>query len=72
MSGDTFLVDGFATTKTGCATSVSEIEIEDGVIRVHVLGEEDIQAFTDLGMDYYRVRPDGQGTSHAPQALQPE
>lgn len=52
MSGDTFLVNGFATTKTGCATSVSEIEIEDGVIRVHVLGEEDVQAFTDFGMDY--------------------
>lgn len=31
---------------------VGQIEIEDGVIRIHVLGEEDVQAFTDFGMDY--------------------
>lgn len=32
MSGAAFLVDGFAETKTGCATSVNEMEIEDGII----------------------------------------
>ncbi|MHB0790261.1 hypothetical protein [Bradyrhizobium sp. 5.13L] len=52
MSGDAFLVDGFAETKTGCARSVYEMEIEEGVNRVHVFQEEDVQAFTDFGMDY--------------------
>lgn len=51
MSGDAFLVDGFAEIKTGNATSVNEMEIEDGFIRVHVFGEADVQAF-DFGMDY--------------------
>lgn len=51
MSGDAFLVDGFAEIKTGNATSANEMEIEDGFIRVHVFGEADVQAF-DFGMDY--------------------
>lgn len=54
MSGDAFLVTGsrFGETKTGSATSANEMEIEDGVIRVHIFGERDIQPFTDFGMDY--------------------
>lgn len=52
MSGDAFLLDGFAETKTGRATSVNEMEIEEGFNRVHVFREEDVQAFTDFGMDY--------------------
>lgn len=53
MSGDAFLVDGiaFRRNKTGSATSANEMEIEAGVIRVHVFGEEDIQPFTDFCMD---------------------
>lgn len=41
----------FGEPKTGSATSANEMEIEDGVIRVHVFGEEDIQPFTDFSMD---------------------
>lgn len=42
----------FGETKTGSATSANEMEIEGAVIRVHVVGEEDVQAITDFGMDY--------------------
>lgn len=45
MSGDAFLVDGIAFWRnegTGSARSANDIEIEDGIILVHVFGEEDV------------------------------
>lgn len=54
MSGDAFLVDGIAFWRnegTGSARSANDIEIEDGIILVHVFGEEDVQAF-DFATDY--------------------
>lgn len=70
MSGAAFLVDGFAETKTGCATSVNEMEIEDGIIGSMSSETRMSRPSPTSVWPTHQVRPNGQGTSHAAQALQ--